>query len=107
MSLSFRTVKEIQASDLFGSRLEKYGVREAVSKDPTETDRWLTDGQNYLCVHAGSDGPVLGFTAYGAGGDCRKISHAIMTEFNTGFVFENEPEYWGYKTRDEWVAAWS
>jgi hypothetical protein len=35
----------------------------------------------------------------------QRILHAIADEFHADIVSEYEPEYWGYKTKEEWEMA--
>ena len=48
MSTDYMLSKEVSARDLFGGELEKFGVREHMGPDTSESSRCLTDGPNYL-----------------------------------------------------------
>jgi hypothetical protein len=96
-------LKKVTARDLFDGRLAEFGVKEAVSKDTTETSRCLTDGRNYLWVRINEDGFVTTVTRY-AGNAPGKILNALAEAFETDIVSEYEPQYWGFKTEEEWDA---
>jgi hypothetical protein len=111
----------ITAADLFGGRLEKYGVREKIIKEQdvhewaaeqgltlppgaggtmpgtTETSRCLTDGTNYMWVEISKRGFVADITRYGDN-DPNDILWAIDQEFEAALIDEEHPDYWkGYE----------
>jgi hypothetical protein len=118
MSRSWRATRLIAAADLFGGRLEKYGVREKVIEpfhpwetvdgqepllpkppdgDPrpkipgtTERNRFPTDGTNVMSVIISERGSVFDITRYGDT-DCNGILRAIDQEFEAGLVDEDDP----------------
>jgi hypothetical protein len=96
-------LKKVAARDLFGGRLAEFGVHEAVNKDTTETSRCLTDGRNYLPVRIDEDGFVTTVTRHW-GNAPGKILNALAEAFETDIVSEYEPQYWGFKTEEEWDA---
>jgi hypothetical protein len=101
MSTDFTLWKEVRARDLFGGRLERFGVREHVASDTSERRRCLTDGRHYLWADIDDDGFVSSLTRYGANAP-RKILHAIAEVFKTEIFSENEPQFWGFATQEEW-----
>jgi len=93
----------VSACDLFGGRLEDWGIREQADSKTDERNRCLTDGRNYVWVSIAEDGLVASLSRYGANAP-RKILHAIAETFDTEIFSEHEPQYWGYSTQEEWEA---
>ena len=89
---------------LFDGRLEKFGVREQLTDDTTETSKCLTDGRNWLWVYINDAGFVGGFRRYSPNGAPGKILNAIAQTFDTDIFSEYEPQYWGFDTQEEWYA---
>jgi hypothetical protein len=106
MSTDFRSLTPIRMADLFDGRLENDGVHEHHSKEATATQKCLTDGQNFLWVYANEKGLVSSFSRYCMNRTWR-ILNAIANEFDVDIVSEYEPEFWGYKTKEEWDMAWA
>jgi hypothetical protein len=97
--------KKVSARDLFGERLNKFGIREHVaSGKDDERSRCLTDGSQCLAVFLTEDGFVDFLTAYGVDAP-RKILNAISETFGTETFSEHEPQFWGFDTQEEWDAA--
>jgi hypothetical protein len=124
MATDFQPAQSITATDLFGGRLEKHGVREIIiepmsvhelaARDgyklppggsgkmlipgTTEHNRCLTDGTNYMWVKISSCGFfVSSITRYG-GNDPQTILKAIAEEFDTDMYSEHDAEFWeGYE----------
>jgi hypothetical protein len=71
-------------TDLFDGRLEKRGVREHQNEYTTPTSRCLTDGENFVWAHGGSDDDPVSFTRY-AGNNPLQILAAIRAEFDVKF----------------------
>jgi len=92
--------------DLFDGRLENAGVHEHHSEKVTANEKCLTDGRNFLWVFADEKGLVSMFSRYGTNAP-QRILYAIADEFHADIVSEYEPEYWGYKTKEEWEMAWT
>jgi hypothetical protein len=105
MSTDFRPLTPIRMEDLFDGRLDDVGVYEHHSKDATSNRKCLTDGRNFLWVHCDEEGLVTTFTRYGWTAP-RRILQAIGDEFDVDIVFDQEPEFWGYETTEEWDADW-
>ena len=105
MSTSFHLSDKVSVRDLFGGRLEKFGVREHVNSETSEKHRILTDGNNYLHVYMDDDGFVDWLTRY-AGNVSAKIRDAIIETFDIQIFSEYEPQFWGFETQQEWEAAW-
>ena len=104
MSTDYHLSKRVRARRLFDGRLKKFGVREDLeAESSTKTSRCLTDGRNYLWVYINDDGFVAGLTRY-AGNAPGKILDAIADTFDTDIVSEHEPQFWGFKTEEEWNA---
>jgi len=105
MSTSFHLSDKVSVRDLFGGRLEKFGVREHVNPETSEGHRILTDGNNYLHVYMADDGFVACLTRFGwnVSGN---ILGAIIETFDIEIFSEYEPKYWGFETQQEWDAAW-
>jgi hypothetical protein len=119
MSTDFQLKRPITATDLFGGRLDKHGVREHIAKRqdmpewatelepgfalppeaPGETQpgtmaqmRCLTDGTNYVWVEISKRGFVAMLTRYGDS-DPNAILDAIEAEFDTAIISEHEMDY--------------
>jgi hypothetical protein len=103
MSTSFIPLKDIIARELFDGRLEQFNIREHRSKNTTEMERCLTDGDNYVWVSVDASGCVLEFTRYGYN-EVRKIFDIVGDLFQTEIVSEHEPQYHGFNTKEEWLA---
>jgi len=104
MSTDYAPFNKIRPRDLFDGRLEKFGVREQLTADTTETSKCLTDGRNCLWVYINDAGFVGGFTRYFPNGAPGKILRAIARAFDTDIFSEYEPQYWGFNTPEEWYA---
>jgi len=104
MSTGYSLIRKVSARDLFDGRLDEYGVREHIESGKTsETERCLTDGENYLSVSIDDDGSVSVLTRYG-GNAPGKILDAIADVFDTDIVSEYEPQFWGFASNEEWDA---
>jgi hypothetical protein len=55
-------------------------------------------------VYGNDDNLTLSFTSYGFS-DPTNILLAMQTEFRTKLFSENEPQYWGFDTVDEWQSS--
>lgn len=106
MSTDFRALTPIPMGDLFDGRLKNVGVHEHLSQEVTAKRRCLTDGRNFLWVYSDENGLVSSFSRYGMNAP-QRILRAVANEFNVDIVSEYDPEFWGYKTKDEWDAAWT
>ena len=109
MSINFRPLTPIRMADLFDGRLERLGVRQHhPERTLAPNEKCLTDGlKNYLFVHSNEKGLVSSFTSWMPNGDPKYILQAICGEFDVDIVSEHEPQYWGFKTQEEWDAAWA
>jgi hypothetical protein len=106
MSTDYRPLKNIRACELFDGRLEAFGVREHVHKETDNTNRCLTDGNNFLWVYTDENGDwVEGLTRYFPCGNPEKILVAMEEAFDTDIVSEHQPQFWGFDTEEEWHAA--
>jgi hypothetical protein len=96
MSIDFISAKPIRFNNLFDGRFKRYGIRSAIR-----------NGIGYLYNEIGSvkvwpdDNLFASFTSYGFS-DPVKILVGIQKEFRTKLFSENEPQYWGFGTVDEW-----
>jgi hypothetical protein len=92
-------------SDLFDGRLARFDVTEP---DPPNTAsermRCLSNGQNYVWVYRDGDGNVRKVTSYGLTNPCDILS-AICTAFDTDVACEDEPQFWGFDSQEEWDIA--
>lgn len=104
MSTDFILSRKVSADELFGRRLERFGVRERVTSATTKQSRCLTDGRNCLWVYLTDDGFVGSISRYGVNAPS-KILGAIINAFETEVFSEHEPQYWGFETAEEWDAA--
>src|SRR6476659_8542552 len=87
---NFVLSKKVSARDLFGERLNKFGIREhEASGEDDERSRCLTDGSQCLAVFLTEDGFVEFLTAYGADAP-RKILHAICEAFGAEIFSEHK-----------------
>jgi hypothetical protein len=107
MSIDYMTVKTIRFLDLFDGRLEKLGISEHINDRTMKDFRCLTDGNNYLWLHAGKNEELALMSSYAnlsnhTGG----ILLAIGNAFDTRIVSEHEPQFWGFETLEEWDLAW-
>ena len=92
--------KKVNARDLFGERLNEFGIREHVaSGKDDERSRCLTDGSQCLAVFLDEDGFVDFLTAYGADAP-RKILDAICETFEAEIFSEHEPQFWDLRKAD-------
>jgi len=107
MSIDFRPLTPIRMADLFDGRLERLGVRQHhPERTLAPNEKCLTDGlNNYLFVYSNEKGLVSSFTRWMPNGDPKYILQAICGEFDVDIVSEHEPQYWGFKTQEEWDAA--
>jgi hypothetical protein len=80
MSTSYYIYETIPVTELFGGRLDKYGVRDGQSPNATADSKCLTDGENnYLWAYGN---PVAWFTRYFPNGWPEFILQSIATEFD-------------------------
>lgn len=101
MSTNYQPIKRIQINELFGGSLDKFGISEFVGKHTRDSHRCLTDGESFLWVGVDSARSSVGFTRYGSntvGG----ILSAVSEVFDTEIAGEHDPEFWGFKTQEEW-----
>ncbi|MDP1671275.1 MAG: hypothetical protein Q8L63_04220 [Alphaproteobacteria bacterium] len=89
----------LKAQDLFDGRLDAFGIRE----EPGSNRRGLTDGRNLLWAYMDWEGSVSRFSAHGPDGP-GKIFSAIRDAFNIHILSDQEPQYWGFATQEEWDA---
>jgi hypothetical protein len=92
-------------ADLFDGRLENVGVREQRLEENDSSCRCLTDGRNFLFVYSDEKGQVSTFTRRGWNAP-QRILQAICEKFDVDIVSEYEPQFWGFKTKEEEEAFW-
>jgi hypothetical protein len=97
MSITFITATRIALSNLFDGRLKKYGICGATKNGKG----YLVDKTGSVTVYGEDDSSISCFTSYGFS-DPINILLAIQNEFQTKVFSENEPQYWGFDTVDEW-----
>jgi hypothetical protein len=86
--------KKVSARDLFGERLEKFGIRERVAPgNDNERSRCLTDGSQFLVAYLTEDGFVGFLFPVGAEAP-RKILAAICEAFGVEIFSEDNPQFW-------------
>jgi len=99
MSTYYSLIKKIPGDDVFDGRLEDFGVREHIVPDQTtNTYRCLTDGRDYVWVQMDGNGffwHVRGIS---------KILYIVADVFETDIVSENQGQFWGFDTQEEWDA---
>lgn len=103
MSTDFRPLTPIRMADLFDGRLEDVGVHEKRCEGTTSDSKCLTDGQNFLWVCCDEEGLVSVLSRYGMNAP-QRILQAIGETCGVDIVSEYEPEFWGFKTQEEWDA---
>jgi hypothetical protein len=103
MSTDFRPLTPIRMADLFDGRLNDVGVHEQHSEDTTPNQKCLTDGRNFLWDYADEKGLVSILCKYGMNAP-QRILQSICDKFNVDVVSEYDPEFWGFKTQEEWDA---
>jgi hypothetical protein len=101
MSLLYRTADEMISADELLERLAERGIREQVTKNTTDTFKRLTDGRNHVWVYL-EDGH-LALIESGMG--TFAILRAIEEVFNTEIYSQYEPQFHGFKTKEEFEAA--
>lgn len=112
MSIRYGLRKNVPASELFGGRLERFGIREEVRSEETadrfppymkvKEVRYLTDGRNSMKVVVyENDFTDLTVRNLWCAPE-KKIFHAIAEAFATDIVTEHQPEFWGFNTQEEW-----
>ena len=65
-------------------------------------NRYLTDGTNYVWGSGDEYGKLLFLTG---SGNLNLILAAMSDVFGTEVISEHEPQFWGYKTMEEWEQA--
>ncbi len=105
MSTDYAVKEMIYIKDLFDGRLERYGVYEHLVPGTTSAShRCLTDGgNNYLWVSGNQKVKYL--TRFFPNGNPGRILAAIAETFDSEIFSEYEPQFWGFETEEEWVAA--
>ena len=105
MSIDFILDKRMRVEDLFSGRLKKYGITECFVRDKDINARVLIDeNENCVWVYFNNEGWVSCLSRY-AGSRAAHTFEAIVTEFDLMIFSEHEPQYWGFKTHEEWDVA--
>lgn len=103
MSVDYRFEKEITIEELFDGRLERHGVFEETKEGRTSQDcRLLRMGCNGLWV---SGDEVVDVVTSPEENNPVNILSAILQTFDTCVFSEDEPQFWGYETQEEWDDA--
>lgn len=104
MSTSYCTDIQISAHELFGGRLQEYGICEYV--DPTTDPTWrcLTDGGNYVWVSINEDGSVDRFVRFGMN-SALFILNTIASQFLAQVFSEHDYRFWGFESQYAWDAS--
>jgi hypothetical protein len=92
MSVCYCALELLKVGDVFGARLEKYGICERRTNDTSGTFRCLTDGRNCLWAYCDEDGLMRDFECWGSNSPAR-ILNAISYEFDIQIISEYDPEY--------------
>jgi hypothetical protein len=94
MSTYYMISKELTADRLFDGSLDlKFGVREEVLPETTETKRCLTDGHNYLWVSIDNETGLVALLLRYGDNDPNKILNAITDVFDADIFSEYEPQF--------------
>jgi len=129
MSTMFRPLTLIPMTHLVDDRLESVGVHEVCAMEVTTNKKCLIDGRwsggiwrdqpkcikltpNKKCLTDGhnnflwafGDEKSLVFVAYGMN-EPEGILNGIADEFGVRIVSQHEPEFWGWKSEEEWKRA--
>jgi hypothetical protein len=114
MSMYYRLRKSIKADELFDGRLEAFGVREEVRPEGTadrypsfmkvKEVRYLTDGRNSMKVIVYESGVAAVTVRNPWGAPEGEIFYAIAKAFDSDIVSDQQPEFWGFDTQEEWDA---
>ena len=105
MSINYTSLTPVIFEEIFDGRLDAKGVRE--HKNPASTSsscRCLTDGQNLVWLYADSDGGLADAKCY-AFNNPSHILRTLQAVFDTTFVSEYQPQYWGFESQDDWDKA--
>ena len=87
--------------DVFDGRLQHYGIMAARVRGIGD----LTDEQaNYLSVVADHSGHVF-YLIRCLGNSSFRILEAIKAAFNTEIYSDAQPQFYGFKTKEEWDDA--
>jgi hypothetical protein len=114
MSMHYGLRKRITADELFDGRLEAFGVREEVRAEGTadrypsymkvKEVRYLTDGRNSMKVIVYESGvPAVAMRNPWCAPE-GEIFYAIAKAFDSAIVSDQQPEFWGFDTQEEWDA---
>jgi hypothetical protein len=114
MSTYFGLRKRITAEELFDGRLEAFGVRKEVRPEGTAAQypsymkvkevRYLTDGRNSMGVIVYENGvPDVAMRNPWCAPE-GEIFYAIAKAFDSDIVSDQQPEFWGFDTQEEWDA---
>jgi hypothetical protein len=104
MSTSYRALIAIPFHSLFDGRLDKYGIREIIKSDTSESLRYLSGKDGILSVYKEQGGADSSFERPSFAPMPWAIFDALAAEFGTDFVSEHDHRYWGFDTAEEWNA---
>src|SRR5262245_2497940 len=105
MTTFCKPIGRLRFAALFDGRLQKFGVyQRVVEGKSTETHQSLTDGTNIVCFCGQPNGYVAQIVVRGPN-DPSSIFDAIFQALDVKIVTDREPEFWGFKTEQEWQEA--
>lgn len=105
----FKPVTPLQVQDLFDGRLKHFGIIEILNHPPMgHSRRILSDGQTFISVQSESSGEIDSLTlerpfVFSSGiALTRTIAKYMACTF--ALYTANQPQYWGFETKQEWDA---
>jgi hypothetical protein len=100
MSTDYSFEKEIRMEELFDGRLERFGVFEEIIEGYTSPGcRLLRKGCNGLWI---SGDEVVDVVTSPEENNPVNILSAILQTFDTCVFADDEPQFWGFETQEEW-----
>jgi hypothetical protein len=106
MPVICKPIQTLLVPDLFDGRLQRYGVYELLDAKSAATSRSLFDGRNKVRIEGGAGSQVTQIAIWGSN-IASNIFEAIREACGVKIVTEHDPEYWGFKTDQEWRTALS
>jgi hypothetical protein len=104
MSTDYRALIAIPFRGVFDGRLDKYGIREIIKSDTSESLRYLCGKDGILNVYKEQGGTDCSFERPSFAPMPWVIFDALTEEFGTAFVSEHDHRYWGFDTAEGWNA---
>ena len=102
MQVDYRFDIYAPIDEVFDGRLAKYGINEIVKDGrSSETERCLTDGFDSVWVY-GHVSPSPGCSIDYRFDDAPGIYVRLQQLFQTEVLSDNEPQYWGFDSHEDW-----